>query len=297
MIWIILLLLLILLIWLVIKFRKPKSNTIILYSGANGTGKSFNMTYDAIRLYKRSYRKWKAINKPIIQWLWLWIPPLNKKRVKKELYGLNEPKLYSTYPILYGKNKISINLTNDIMLLRESIPLGSIVVIDEFSSWVDQFQYKESFSQVLNDHIQKWRHYHGNSSHLLVADQCTNNIPLQVRYRCNQAIVCKKTFHFLFVHITDYKCIDITDDIKNIEIVDSDNSDTEDKILKMIRFGIKRRYDDRAYSNRYFYVDKNELNSKFIISKMKVLKGIKAPILEKTKHKTIDEKIDECERI
>ena len=122
------------------------------------------------------------------------------------------------------------------MLLQKSIPLNSIVVCDEFSAWVDQFEYKETFSDALNDHIQKWRHYHGNKSHLYIADQCTNNIPIQVRYRCNRAVCCLETKHILkFIHITNYKNIDLTDAIKSVEVIDNDQADTYDKVLRMIR--------------------------------------------------------------
>ena len=100
------------------------------------------------------------------------------------------------------------------MMLEKSIPLNSIVVIDEFSAWINQFEFKENFSENLNDHIQKWRHYHGNYSRFYCADQCTNNIPIQVRYRCNSSICCLETKHyFKFIHITSYKNIDLTDNI------------------------------------------------------------------------------------
>lgn len=295
MIWIILCIILIILIILVIKFRLRKKTPIILYSGRNGGGKSFSMSSDSVYDIVTSYKNWAHINKPVWSWCYLWIPYFNNKRKKSELFGLQEPQLYSTYPIkfrrkhfFFGKWEISKPLTKEIMLLQESIPLNSIVVADEFSSWVNQFEYNEAFSEALNDHIQKWRHYHGNLSHLYIADQCTNNIPIQIRYRCNSAICCLKTRHILkFIHITDYKNIDLTDAIKSVEVIDNDNADTDDKTLKCIRFRLKRIYDDRAYSNRYYYVDKNPLNSKIINSPMKVNECMEKPD-KKAKYTTID---------
>ena len=58
----------------------------------------------------------------------------------------------------------------------------------------------------------------------------------------------------------------------------------------MISFCIKKRYDDRAYSNRYFYVDGNPLNSKIIDSPYKVNKGIEKPN-KKENYISLDDKI------
>lgn len=294
--WILVIVIIIVFVWLWFKYRKPKRQPIVLYSGRNGGGKSFSMSCDSLRDYRRSVRKWKRVNKPFLLKPLYLIPYFEKKRKNKEYYGLEQPHLYSTYPIKIGTNKgkpiLSEPLTLEIMLLQKSIPLGSICVADEFSAWINQFEFNEAFSDALNDHIQKWRHYHGNDSHLFIADQCTNNIPIQVRYRCNSAICCFETKHYLkFIHITKYKNIDLTDAIKSVEIIDNDEADTDDKTLKMIRFQIKRIYDDRAYSNRYNFVDGNPLNSKFIDSPLKVIECMKKPD-KKGKYPTIDDKIN-----
>lgn len=283
--WIFLVIALIIIVILFIKFRGRKKTPIILYSGRVGGGKSFSMSNDAAYDMVKSYKVWKHINKPFIEWLYLWIPYFNHKRKKSELYGLAQPELYASYPIrfrrkhlFWGHWELAKPLTLEIMLLQETIPLNSIVVCDEFSSWISQFEFNEAFSPVLNDHIQKWRHYHGNASHLYIADQCTNNIPIQVRYRCNSAICCLETKHILkFIHITHYKNIDLTDSIKSVEIVDNDNADTDDKVLRVIRFRLKRLYDDRAYSNRYTYVDDNDQNYKYMNSILKVDETLEKP--------------------
>lgn len=260
------------------KFRRHKKNCIQLFGGANGTGKSYNMTEEARKGLRIARSHWKRINKPFFSWIYLWIPYFNKKRKNNESYGLIKPELYSSYPIIINKKEISKSLTNKIMFLEESIPLNSQVVVDEFSGWISQFEYNEKYSKTLNDHLQKFRHYHGNLSHFYCADQCSNNIPIQVRYRCNNAIIYQYTRHyFKFIHISAYKYIDLTDDIKNVEILDKDNSDSDDKVCLTIRFGFKRHYDDRAYSNRYYFVDKNKKNCKYINSKLKVELGLLKP--------------------
>ena len=292
MIWIILIIILIIVIYLFFKFRRKKDNVVQLFSGAGGTGKSFSMTHQARNKYFKAVKKWKRVNYPFFTKPLDLIPYFKKKRLNNEYYGLDKPRLLSSYPILIKKDTFSEDISNNYMFLEKSFPLGSQVVIDEFSSWIDQFEYKEEFSKTLNDHIQKWRHYHGNDSHLFVADQCTNNIPIQVRYRCNNAIVCKKIKHYLwFIHIVHYKYIDLTDDIKNVEILDDSSADSDDKINKFIFFSFKCKYDDRAYSNRYYYVDKNPHNSKFINSPYKVLFTLLKPSKNK-KYTDLDDVIN-----
>lgn len=262
-------------VFLYIKYRKPKQNTLLCYSGTNGGGKTFNATHDIRKFYRKATRKWRSVNYPIFYVLIDWIPYFHRKRICNEFYGLDKPKIYSNYPIIIKKTRkhleLSEPITNEIMFLEKSIPFGSQVIIDEFSSWIDQFNYNNRYSATLNDHIQKWRHYHGDLSHFICIDQCTNNIPLQVRYRLNQAILCKRTQHYFgFIHITSYKCIELADDIKSVELLDNDKADTEDKTLKLIRFGFKRYYDSRAWSNRYWYVDFNDINTKYSCSPLKV---------------------------
>lgn len=272
--------------WL-LQFRKKKNDIIVLTSGKLGGGKSFITTYDALSSYKESCKEWRRVNKPcFIVKLIRKISYFDNKNKQKESYGLCKPCLYSNYPIRINKNEYSKLITNDIMLLKEAIPLNSIVIIDEFSSWINQFQFNEKFSKCLNDHIQKWRHYHGNYSKLYVIDQSSDNIPLQVKRRGNKVLYCESVKHYLgFIHILNYKYIELTENIKTIEINEtrdienSDKADSGDKTSKRIVFGIKQRYDSRAYSNRYTYVNNCIENKcgKYINSKLKVNECLSTP--------------------
>ena len=301
--YIVLVIVIILFIRWFIAFRKRKNNVINLVSGANGSGKTFTATNDIINDYFKALKHWKKINQPgIIRKLFRLIPYFKKKNESKEDYGLSKPLLYSNYPILIDKKKhiYSVNLDNDIMLLKVSIPLNSIVVIDEFSSWVNQFEYNEKFSKCLNDHFQKWRHYHGDYSKMYCIDQSSSNFPLQVKRRSNRILCCDSIRHYLgFIHILRYKYIECTEDIKTIEINGSKDikeiqEDTDDKTSKRVMFSILKRYDSRAYSNRYTYVDNaiSDLNAKYIDSPLKVNFVIETP---KERGVILNERIREIE--
>ena len=82
------------------KFRKPKRNTLLGYSGTNGGGKTFNMTEDTTSLYKISLNHWKKANRKILP---------SKKY--KEYQGLNKPQIYANYPIEYKKGMYSLPIT------------------------------------------------------------------------------------------------------------------------------------------------------------------------------------------
>lgn len=311
--WIILILIAAIIIYILIKFRKPKNDTLLGYCGTQGSGKTFSMTCDVVNNYYKAKSKWGKYNKPILRKILYLIPYFNNKRKNNELYGLERPHVYSSYPILLGskrdlkkynydinilmeKDIISRPLNNDILFEKVSVPVGSQIVIDEVSSWVDQYEFKEEYSKNLEDFIQKIRHYLGNNAHLYCADQCSKRIVNQIRYCLNKINVCIKTKHILkFLHITYYKEIEITDDIKNVEILEQDKADTDDNCLRMIRFGFTRRYDDRAYSNRYFYIDQNEKHSKMINSIFKTNNTLKRPNKKDT-YKNIDTLITEYEQ-
>lgn len=265
------------------------------YVGIGGSGKTFSMTSDVDSNFKKAKRYWRKYNKPFWNKPLDLIPYFKKKRINNEMYGLDKPRVYSTYPILLGcksdikkynsdvpllieKGILSTPLDNDIMFLRKSIPLQSQIVMDEVSSWINQYSFKEKYSNKLNEHLQKFRHFHGNFSHFYVADQCSNLIVNQIRYRLNKLCSCTKTRHyFWFIHVTWYKEITITDDIKNVEIISKDDADTDDNTLRIIRFGLTRRYDDRAYSNKYWFVDRNPKHSKYINSIFKTNNSLVSP--------------------
>lgn len=240
-------------IYILIKkiFGKEKEDIAIMFSGSMGTGKTFNAVRRQKKLRNQAYRAIKKMNKK---------------------FGSDyEFTLYTNFPVQFrykGKLILSTPITFEQMILQEPMAPENITIIDEFGSWISQFDYKVKNIEKLDEHIRFWRQYHGNSSHLIVADQCSNNVVLQLRRRFNKVINCIETKFYLFglFHITKYRVISISDEIKTIEelksnISDKNENETDLKYKRYIGFHIPKplrklfkcyqEYDDRAYSNRY----------------------------------------------
>lgn len=221
-------------------FHKKKDDILIMYSGSNGTGKTYNLAKDAKKRIKRAYKANKKEHKPM-------------------------PVVYSNFPYKYKiKHKwyISEQLTNEHILMLEPMAYNNITLIDEFGSYISQFDYNVKNRDIIDEHIRLWRHYHGNNSALLCADQCSNNVVLQFRRRFAKVINCIQTRFYLFgfLAITKYRNVCISEEIKTIEEIEEEQ-DTDDKYERFIRLNcpkwlskllhLQRIYDDRAYSNRY----------------------------------------------
>lgn len=252
------------LITIYILFHRKKLDVIQLYTGGLGSGKTLNATE---RVQNRIYASIKY----------------NKK------HKLPVPVVYSNTPMYYKtkrlsfKRYLSIPFTIDMMMMITPMIPNSITFIDEFSGFIDQFSYDPKKIQgvkVIDEHIRFWRHYHGNRSHLILTDQCSSNIVLQVRRRANKAINCVRTrFFFGFLAITDYRNIVISEEIKTFEEVTKDSADTDDHIERFVTWHLPRfihkwfkipfRYDDRAYSIRYELAFKDSLGYKIDVNELK----------------------------
>lgn len=263
------------------KSHNVLDSTIISFTGGNGKGKSFNSTNKSRDLYLLSYSHWFKINKSLI-----YRHVFRKKCQKNEYYNKPAPRLYSNTPIVINKrlfkkyhNKYSAQelyerriisypaflslLDNCYQDNEEVMPLGSIVHMDEIKLFMDQFITKalrgSNYDQEIDnisDNLTLWRHYHGNDSHFVCNTQCSKEINSVIRYKLNKAYSCESISHILGIfHITKYRIIDLTDDIKSIDMTSSDNKDLHDKYCTLFKFGRFRIYDDRAHSERFREID------------------------------------------
>lgn len=250
------------------KAHRPVESPIQCYSGRCGSGKTFNMTIQALKYYRKSVFQWWLCNKSILKW--------TKKSKRHELRGKAKPKLYSNYPIIIKKTRKGLVTSSflDIGFLDNTKPFedGSILVLDEFSQFLSQFvnikdkDYTNTLKNI-SDNLTLFRHYHSNYSHLLVSSQCTNEINYVVRYKLNQSICFDSTKHyFKLFHISKYRVVDLTDNIKTIDETNTDNNDLNDKYCTIFNFGRCKNYDNRCYSNRYCKIS----NEKPVDSPLKI---------------------------
>lgn len=260
----------ILIIALILFFRAHRltDSPILCYSGRCGSGKTFNMTIQALKYYRKSVFQWWLCNKSILRF--------TKKSKRHELYNKPKPKLYSNYPIIIKKTKKGYKVSEPLNIgyLDNTKPFedGSILVLDEFSQFLSQFitikdkDYANTLNNI-SDNLTMFRHYHSNYSHLLVSSQCTNEINYVVRYKLNQSICFDSTKHyFKLFHISKYRIVDLTDNIKQIDETNVDNKDLNDKYCTIFNFGKCKNYDNRCFSNRYCVVS----NEKPIDSPLKI---------------------------
>lgn len=258
-------------IWIaiLILFHKKKEDIVLLFTGGLGSGKTLNADNRKNKFIRDSYK-------------------YNKK------HKLPTPVVYSNIPMYYklkrfGKRYKAIPLTCEMLMLQQYMLPNNITFIDEFSAVISQFEFdpKKNFSvRTLDEHIRFWRHYHGNKSHLILTDQCSNNIILQLRRRTNKAINCIRTrFFFGILAITDYRNIVISEEIKTFEEVTKDSADTDDHIERFVTwhlpkfihklFNIPYSYDDRTFSIRYELAFEKELGYKLHYNPLKQFEIIK----------------------
>lgn len=224
-------------------FLKPyflRYDNSILFTGGIGSGKSLNSVKTALKLYKKQ---------------------TFKVRFKNFLHKLkNEPlepmpRLYSNMPIKV-KKCFCCKLTKDILTLKERIPQYSVVVIDELSAIVNQYnRNEEEVKYHLNEFIQFFRHYVGG--YLIVNAQAESEIVKQVRTKLNSYFWCFdfQKFLFFFYRVRILHC-QITENTTSLstEFIEDHTKWTYGILTKL--------YDSRYLSERYKKIDKmNDLET------------------------------------
>ena len=134
------------------------------------------------------------------------------------------------------------------LLLVEKIPEYSVVLIDELPQLVNQFNWDLDLVQKnLNEMITFFRHY--IAGYMIMTSQAVNDIVVQLRRKCNQAIWCynmKKHLFGLFYTIR------MADMMLNDNIQSMSTTYIEDNTKR--HFGLfpaKNTYDTRCFSERY----------------------------------------------
>ena len=230
---------------LIFNYRQ-KHDTIVAYTGGLGSGKSLLSVQTSIKFLKKNRIKVWFYNN-IKRYVYHFFHKKEKLQPKKE-----KPMLYTSIPICYrcflwNKKEWSIKLEEEhLLLIKKLIPM-SVVFIDEIGSFANQFQYKNpNILDNFNEFIRLFRHY-TLGGYLVVNDQCSENIVLEVRRRINQVYNLMSFRHFLFIYWVRVRNISISEEIKTIE-----ENNKENNMSILIGFmPSKKTYDTYCYSGRY----------------------------------------------
>lgn len=227
-------------LWLIIKPYFIKHDTVVLYVGGLGSGKTLVGVSDSLKCLRRNRNK--------VRWHNL-MHPKNKKP---------KPLLYSTIPIQISKREKSVDLNVDHVLLREKIVEKSVVFIDEASTVANHFETVANNKNLKT--LEEWstfyRHY-TKGGYLILTTQNTAKCNYTIRYCCNSAFQLSQ-FHsvpipFIGFYWVKIRNIDLTNDVVNV----SENNVEDNMRIKIGFFG-RRKYDTYAFSDRYIPVPVGE---------------------------------------
>lgn len=265
----------------IFKWLKPyliKHDTTILFTGGLGSGKTLESVKKSIVLLRKNRSfKWKLINN-WRKFLNVFIKAYNNTQIRrakkgkkhkpvKELYQMRKkPLLYSNIPINFkpkwwsNKREWSELLTESHILLLQEIREYSVVLIDEFPQFINQFMWDQQLVQDnANEFITFFRHY--IAGYLIVNAQSENEIEVHFRRKLNQAIWCydfKKWCFGLFY--TNRMCdIALSENITTMTTTQIE----ENTKLHFGLFPPKNTYDTRCYSVRYENILKKHSSKKW----------------------------------
>lgn len=228
MIYLVLLIAIFLFVVFVLKPYVKPQDTIELWVGTNGSGKTLNAVKSALRCWKRNKLKVKFYNL------------FHKDKI-------DEPVIISSVPIMYKGRIISYELTKEHLTGSARLPLYCVVVLDEISLWLPQLDFKNKNINACDDMATLFRHYcRGN---LILTTQDISKVAFPYRYCTGSAFVCsdfrKHWWAFFKIGSNSIRRISINGDIQAIEI--GQKEDNEERIYNFLT----KHYDTYAFSERY----------------------------------------------
>lgn len=249
-----------LIIFIIFIFVKPyfiNYDTVILFTGGLGSGKSLVSSGIALKLLRRNRFKVWWYN------LWFW----HKEKKPK-------PRLYSSIPFRISRKEWATQLTAGHLLMTAHIDPMSVVFVDEISLFLDQMTIKFPASENVEEFATLFRHY-TKGGYLVMNTQNSNKVNFHFRYCVNEALNLmhfKKWLPFLPLFYTvRVRNISLADDIKTVE-----QGNKEDNMR--IMFGLMplflKHYDTHCFSERYRTVP---CRKEKIYTKLKTCKLLKCP--------------------
>lgn len=218
-------------LWLIIKPYIIKHDTVSLYVGSLGSGKTLVGVSDSVRMLRKNRMK--------VAWYNLW------HKTKKP-----KPMLYSSIPIKVSKKEMSIDLKTEHVLMTERVIEKSVLFIDEVSLFLNSFETVTTNRNIktVEEFATLFRHY-TKGGYLIMTTQNTAKCNYVIRYCCNECYNLSNFNTIPLIHLIYWhkiRHITLTDDIKTIE-----EGQAEDNADWHIGFFGRRKYDTYAFSERY----------------------------------------------
>lgn len=223
----------VLLLWWWLKPYIIHYDTVLLFTGGLGSGKSLLSSEYALKLLRKN--RFKVWLHNLMPWNW------HKKKPR--------PLLYSSIPFRVSRKEWAIRLTPDHLLLQKAMVEKSVCYLDELDSFANQFDFKlDPILNNFNEYCRLFRHY-TRGGYLVTNTQASDNCVLQIRRRINTCLnLMHFKKHFWIFYTVKIRNISLTEELKTVEEGQAeDNMDTKFGILPIFC----RHYDTYCYSDRY----------------------------------------------
>lgn len=238
--WLLAIGLTILFAWLYFKFFKLfRIKSIVFIDGGLGTGKSFLSVSIAIRQYKKRLRQYK-LRKFVLRAL-SFVP-----RFADCYKELEEPLLFSNIPLRGVKH---CPLTIDLLTRKTRFPYKSVVLIDELSIIVDQFDYKDrELSDNLRDFFKLFRHETKNGL-CVINSQSTADLHYSIKSVLSDYLYIHHKTKLPFVSVLKVREMQYSADKDANHIVNNESEDADANLRTMLVFNrYFKVYDSYCYS-------------------------------------------------
>lgn len=219
---------------------KIHEDTLMIFTGGLGAGKSYMSAVTVKRAYRKQMKKW---------------------RQRKHLPGYEKPPLvYSSIPYKYARDKWAVKLTEEHLLLQRRIRPLSVVFLDEIDVFANQFHYNnpciinQSGGRLdgnFDEFCRLFRHY-TRGGRLISNSQSIDNLNLVIRRRMNVEVNLTGLKVYTFPPILQSYKVMFRHRTGNVEVTDSKKDILNDyqpqRGLMLLPF---RMYDTYCYSRRY----------------------------------------------
>lgn len=208
---------------LIFTAEKMKVNShVVCATGSMGTGKTAH-----------------SVKQGLIQNIW-----------KNNKVGKKRREVYSNIPIRLNKNTWSKKLSEDILRGDVRVEEGSIIFIDEISSYINQYKSTGIEAQLQSLFLKLSRQF--ADCYWVLTEQNASNIPAHFRRRINRYYCFTGSTIYLHTWISSTFYIVDTQDGLYTKILQEDEGEKHTFML----FGFKH-YDSRAFKNCYLELPLN----------------------------------------